>query len=397
MRSSRERFHVAADALGVALVALYLAVFVARNVGLQWDLKMCLLAAHAARVGLDPYRIEDLAAVAGRGAAFPFLYPPVSLLPFAALALLPLTVAAAWWIGLKSALLAGLTVAWRRWFAPRGALLPLALLAVFGWNAAALWDLRAGNVALVETALLWAGFGCFVAGRRGAFAALVVAAACFKLVPAAFLLLLLVPTGGHRPAPGRLLAALAALALVAWGPLLVGPAARWRGFLEHVPDAATLGEANPSGLALAHALAGAAHLSAPATARLAVALWVAFALALAALSLPFLRATWRARDARRWVMAAVLLELLLEPRPMAYGFVRLAPAPLFFSPAPFHRPAGRLLLALALAAQGLARAASLQVDSPAVTFAPFLLTLAVWLLVARGGGRTDPAPSAIGA
>jgi hypothetical protein len=389
VRSSRPALHAWSGAVGAALIGLYLAGFVARNTALQWDLKIYLLAAHAARAGLDPYRLADLSAVAGRAAAFPFLYPPVSLLLFAALGTLPVATAAALWIGLKAVLLAGLVYAWKRWFVPGAALLPLALLAVFGWNAAALWDLRTGNVALVEAALLWTGFGCFVAGRRGAFALFVVAAACFKLMPATFLLLLLVPTGEHRPSPRRFFVALAALAALAWGPLFIGPASHWRGFLGHVPEAATLGDANPSSYALAATLAGAARLAPLATSRLAVALWAAYALALLALSLPFLRDTWRSRDARRWVMAALFLDLLLEPRPMAYGFLRLAPAPLFFSPAPFDRPAGRLLLALALSLQGLLRAASLQVETPLVMLSPFLLTLAIWLLVVRGGNRAS--------
>lgn len=65
------------------------------------------------------------------------------------------------------------------------ALLAIALTAVFGWNGAALWDLRAGNVAIVGATLLWGAFGTCAAGRRTAFAALVVAASCLKLAPSA--------------------------------------------------------------------------------------------------------------------------------------------------------------------------------------------------------------------
>jgi hypothetical protein len=121
--------------------------------------------------------------------------------------------------------------------------------------------------------------------------------------------------------------------------------------------------------------------------RLATAAWLAYVLALLAVSMPFLRRLWRVREARRWVMAAEFLEVLLAPRPMAYGFLVLAPTPLFFSPEPFHRPAGSLLLALELAAQVLARAANQQPASLLLTFAPFLLTLALWLLILRSGAR----------
>jgi hypothetical protein len=214
-----------------------------------------------------------------------------------------------------------------------------------------------------------------------------VAAACFKLWPATFLLLLLVPAGAQTRSPGRLMAALVLLAALVWAPTVLGPAARWDSFLGHVPAANSLGDANPSGLALAGALTEATGHAGPGAGRLATAAWLAYALALLAVSTPFLRRLWRVRDARHWVMAAVFLEVLLAPRPMAYGFLVLAPAPLFFAPEPFHRPAGRSLLALVLAAQGLARAANQQPASLLLTFAPFLLTLAVWLLILRSGAR----------
>jgi F0F1-type ATP synthase membrane subunit a len=80
-------------------------------------------------------------------------------------------------------------------------------------------------------------------------------------------------------------------------------------------------------------------------------------------------------------MTAVFLYVLLLPRPMAYGFVVLAPAPLFFSPRPFDGAPGRLVLGLVLATQGIWRLTSNTSGSPLVTYAPFLLTLCVWLLV----------------
>ena len=95
------------------------------------------------------------------------------------------------------------------------------------------------------------GLACYVAGRWRAFAALIVLAATCKLVPAAFLLLLLVPTR-DRPARKGLLAvsvlALGALVLV---PLAIGPAAHWRGFFgAPIAGAFPVGEANPSVFAL---------------------------------------------------------------------------------------------------------------------------------------------------
>src|SRR6185369_10389588 len=145
VRPSARPLRVALDLVGVAFAAVYLATFVARNVRLQWDARTYLWAAHAALAGLDPYRLDHLARVAGhRPVSLPFVYPPVALLPFLGLSALPIETALAVWIGFKVALLAGLVVLWRR-LDPRVEWLPLAVVAVFRFNGAALWDLRAGN------------------------------------------------------------------------------------------------------------------------------------------------------------------------------------------------------------------------------------------------------------
>lgn len=377
-------------AAGVALVAVYLLTFAIRNTGLQWDFKTYLLAAHAAHAGLDPYSAYDLSAVAGRRISQPFLYPPVTLVPFSLLALLPTASAAVVWMVLKVVLLAGLVALWHR-LAPWAGLLAIALVAVFGWNGAALWDLRTGNVAIVETALLWVAFAAYAADRRTVFAALAVAAACFKLTPAAFLLLLLIPAAGRRPDAMRFVGALAALVAIVFVPFAVPPAAHWAGFLRHVPGAATLGDSNPSSLGFLTVLVHTVGVPGAAGILWGRVAWVAYAIALIGISMPFLRRAWRAGNPLRWAMIAVFLDLLLAPRPMAYGFVLLAPAPFFFLPRPFNRPGGALLLALVLSAQGLFRAASLQPNSLAVIYAPFLLTLAVWLLVVQSEASTKTA------
>jgi len=72
---------------------------------------------------------------------------------------------------------------------------------------------------------------------------------------------------------------------------------------------------------------------------------------------------------------------------MAYGFVLVAPAALYFAPRPFDRPIGTLLLALVLAAQGLTRAANQGSTSLVYMYAPCLLTLSTWLLVVAGERR----------
>lgn len=381
-----DRVRTALDALGTGLIALYVGVFAVRNVSTQGDLRTYLTAVQAAEAGRDPYDPHALTAIAGRPIE-PFVYPPIVLAALAPLARVSAAGAAALWIGLKLALLAGLVTIWSRWFVPAVGLLPLALVAVFGWNEAALWDLRTGNVALVECGLLWVAFTCFVLGWRWAFTILVAAGACFKLMPTLFLLLPLVPTEGRAPSRRHGLAGLALVVILIGAPMLIGPASHWQWFFRHIPDARVLGDANPGALGLATVLAtGAGVPSAGAWA------WVAYELAILGASASFLLGAWRTRDPRVWVMTAVFLFVLLEPRPMAYGFVLLGPAPFFFAPRPLRGRVGQLLLALMISAQGLTHAANRQSSSLLYTYAPALLTTLVWLwILASNSGVASPA------
>jgi alpha-1,2-mannosyltransferase len=374
----RERVPALARFLGTLAVAAYVARVAWRAARLQWDFKVYLEAAHAAAQGLDPYRVENLVAVSGRPVSLPFLYPPVALLPFLALARLPEPAALALWMGLKVLLLAGLVVLWKRVFVPRASWFLVALVAVFGSNGAALWDLRSGNVALVEAALIWSALAFWVRGRRGAFAALVVLAALFKLAPAAFLLLLLVPAGGQRPRPGLWALALGALGLLAFAPLLVGPASGWRGFLGGLGGDFPVGEANPSALALF-----VTFLRAPGESgvpRGAFVLWAAFVVALLIASLGGLRRLWRAQDPCAWAIAAVALDLLVSPRPMAYGFAlgggALAGLILHVAPGALARWG----LAAIATAQGILWSLQQPWAGTLAVHAPFLVLLALWLL-----------------
>jgi hypothetical protein len=382
------------DVVGLALIGLFLYGFVARNLMQQGDLKTYLYAAHATLAGQDPYVPENLSAIAGRR-VFPFVYPPIALLPFMAVSgIAPKLIAALWMWG-KIAILGGLVLLWGRVFLRHVPLVIVGLLAVFGWNASAQWDLGAGNVAILEAGLIWIALACFVAGKRTLFAAFVLAAACFKLAPILLLALLLVPVRGAGPSVRHLAFASVAFAVLVLGPLVTGPAAGFRPFWIHVPDATGFGDSNPSLLGLLHVLLHAVGVQGPGADGIATALWAASVCALIAASLPVLRAATEAGDARRWAMIAVFLYVLVVPRPMAYGYFLLTPALLYLSPRPFDRGVGPLLLALVVSAQGLLRLTQIRSASPLVTYGPCLLTLCVWLLVLNAHSQRSGAPAGV--
>ena len=363
-----------ADLAGLAFVAAYVLRIALRGARLQWDFRVYYEAARAALAGLDPYRVENLVSVSGRPANLRFLYPPIALTPFLGFAVLPEPVALALWMACKVLLLAGLVVLWKRVFVPEAGWFATALVAVFAANASALWDLRTGNVALVEAALIWGGLAAFVAGRRGWFAALVVLAATFKLAPAAFLLLLLVPTRGARARPDLLGVALALLLALVLGPLVAGPTAHWRGFLAGLSGGGfPLSGANPSVFAWLVERAGSVSA-------FALGGWLAWLLALGLLSAGALRALWRAGDARAWSIAAVALYLLAHPRPMAYGWVLGGGALLALIRAAVPGAFARAGLVLLACGQGLLWAFQMGWDSPLVSYAPVEFAALLWFL-----------------
>jgi len=381
--------------LELALLALFLglALFLVRlTLNRPWDTETYWYAASAAIAGLNPYDSADLSRLAHRTVGMPFLYPPATLLLFVPLTLLPVLQAAELWALAKVALLFSLFRIWRSRFLR--SVHPILLLAavVFAYNAAAVWDLKTGNIAILESILLWAGFNAYVGGRRAEFAAWVVAASLFKLFPIVFLLLLLAPSrSGLRD--GRLaLWAFAAWALVVFVPVFVGPA--WaRDYVHQLPAERPWGTASPSALGLIDMLSGEKT-----TPLQAFGLWAGYALVLIACSVPVLRRLMRRGDDAERVMAAAVLFVLLMPRTMAYSYL-LALAPSFALGAPMLRrlggffAVGGILMAQAL----LAPALRFDYRNPWLANLPFLMLLGLWVafLVNESRRRLAAPPRAV--
>jgi hypothetical protein len=81
------------------------------------------------------------------------------------------------------------------------------------------------------------------------------------------------------------------------------------------------GLVNPSALGLIDTLLGDHTTPLTSPPFKALALWTAYATALAGISLPALRGLWRRRDPREWVLAGAILYALLVPRMMVYSYL----------------------------------------------------------------------------
>ena len=158
---------------------------------LQWDFHTYYHASAAQAAGLDPYDPASISQVSNKRWTPAFLYPPLTLHLFSVFRGLDYPVAARVWLVLKLVLAGIMVLQWHRLFAR---LVPGAVFAVFlcfALGATFAWDLKAGNISIVEQFLLWTAFGCLLRDRPRAFCALLLAASLFKLTFLAFLPLLL--------------------------------------------------------------------------------------------------------------------------------------------------------------------------------------------------------------
>ncbi|MBV9851510.1 MAG: DUF2029 domain-containing protein, partial [Armatimonadetes bacterium] len=159
----------------------------------QWDFKVYYYAARTFAAGGDPYAPSPQNFTPA--GYLPFLYPPLTLTLFRLFALPPILPAAALWLGLKLIALAALLTVWSRRFLPLRALsAPTVLFFLLAFNRTLYTDIITGNVTVFEDLALWLGFAALLSGRPWAFCACLILAAQFKIIPIAFLvLLLLVP------------------------------------------------------------------------------------------------------------------------------------------------------------------------------------------------------------
>jgi hypothetical protein len=221
---------------------------VATHHALQGDLRIYRAAAEAHAQGRNPYAPGALIGPGGKTQQLPFVYPPVTLPLLRALLVFDYRTTYYVFFVLKMAALAGLIVLWRRWLFPDDAAgACLYLLCALAYGQTIKMDIRAGNISVFEQLLIWTAVLAFVRGRPWLYAALIAAAALFKLTAAALLLLLIVDR--KRRNVGAFLAGLSGLAVVHGISAAMRPDL-FAGFLRNAAALDDRGSVNPSTLAL---------------------------------------------------------------------------------------------------------------------------------------------------
>lgn len=186
---------LAAKIIFLILIVLYTAHLVEHvwphTAGLQWDFTVYYYAAEAHSQGLDPYQLENLSQVSGEDLWLPFVYPPSTLWFFRIFNHFSFSTAYHIWLLGKLLLLIILIFIWNKYFLDNRFPVLFILFVLLAYDSAVYWDIKSGNISMLEQFFIWTAFAFYIKKKPMLFAALVVLIAIFKFTPVFFLLLLL--------------------------------------------------------------------------------------------------------------------------------------------------------------------------------------------------------------
>jgi hypothetical protein len=244
--TSARRFYLGA-AVCVAAAMLW-HVFHSRAT-LFWDFKMLYSAGWLVRHDQNPYD-NHLLFPLSKPYGFPFSYPLVSTFLFVPFTIFNYNVAALFWLVAITAAWTAILIVWRKCLFP-GAVDPrFPLVALLFFNFAVLKNMVTGNIATIETLLLWTGFLFLIKGNVPAFVAFLLCASSFKMVPMAFLIVPLVHPQCRRWKPVITAAALFVLYLIISYALAPSWFKAYQANLKYNVEAWALRDFNPSSYAL---------------------------------------------------------------------------------------------------------------------------------------------------
>lgn len=188
----------------------------------QFDFKTYYVAVQVYERGDNPYDIHQIRESGRSPHLLGFYYPLATLNLLRPLGHMDYVDAYRVWFALKVLALAALLMIWKRFFLPKPDWLFL-IVALLGFQAATVWDLKTGNVTVFEQLWLWAGFAFLARARATAFVVCIVIASLAKLLPGVFLLLLFLPALRSRANTVRALAGGLAIAAITLLPFFLNP------------------------------------------------------------------------------------------------------------------------------------------------------------------------------
>jgi len=182
--------------IGIVVIGLLLVYFITLILHIsshhdqyQWDFRTHRKAAEIFASGLNPYDSEILFPKART--RFLYTYPPATLFFYRLFALPDYKTSFNIFLILKGVLLIGLVYFWKREFFKEDADTLFYVFCLLAFNSAVFLDMIAGNINLVQQALLWVAFSFFIKRRFKLFCLFTLISASFKITPIFFLVLLI--------------------------------------------------------------------------------------------------------------------------------------------------------------------------------------------------------------
>jgi len=182
--------------IGIAITILLLAYFItlilhvsAHDDQYLWDFRTHREAGKILAAGSNPYDADTLFPKART--RFLYTYPPATLFFYRLFALVDYDSAFHIFLIGKFLLLVGLVYFWQREFFKKDSSILFYVFCLLVFNSTIFLDMIAGNINLVQQALLWLGFSFYIKSRYKLFCLLTLIAASFKMTPIFFLILML--------------------------------------------------------------------------------------------------------------------------------------------------------------------------------------------------------------
>ncbi len=187
----------------IAIIVLLLAYFItlilhvsAHDDQYLWDFRTHREAGRLLASGSNPYDADILSPQART--TFLYTYPPVTLFFYRLFAIPDYRTAFHIFLIGKLVLLIGLVYFWQREFLKGSGDTLFYIFCLLAFNSAIFLDMIAGNINLVQQALLWLGFSFYIKGRYTLFCLFILIAASFKMTPVFFLILMLLPDDKNK-------------------------------------------------------------------------------------------------------------------------------------------------------------------------------------------------------
>jgi len=390
-------FHLAMAAIGLIV---FLQIW--DNPRFQWDFKAYYYAAKAWAMGLDPYDIRCLQAISGEEVKHRFFYPPITFYLFGIFSAMPYPVASRVWLLFKLACLALLILVWKKgnFLANLDSRL-VSLVILFSFSSTVVWDLAAGNVAILEALLLWTGFLYFTRNQVVPCAAFILIASLFKLTPLAFLGLLLLPGNRFKTGFMALLAGIVVFSFLCLGPFAGNPQG-FRSFWTSLGSLHETGYETPCAKALIEDWVHWTCSNTPGAIfgqpiPLPTLLWIAYLLGVAGLSLRPVYYAVKSGESVSVLMLAIILYALMVPRLKCYSYILLI-VPLLFLLERVGRKSSPMIVGLPFCMPMYGSALKMMSTPLFLLFQEyysFFLALAMWGLwigcLAPSAGRTEGA------